>query len=922
MKNTFLLLLVIATTQLFAQQPAKKALSVDDFAGWKTIENDRISNDGKYVVYELNPQKGDGNLVITNGNRYDTIPRGYRAAIGSESDFVVFHIKPPADSVRKAKLDKIKKDKMPKDSIGIFDLEKNDLQKYPKVKSYKLPEENAYWLAILLERRIAKNDSSDNGKKEKQHGDDLLLMEPHNGDTLWFSDVTEYAWSKKGLSLGFVGQTEDSTATYSTLSVFNTVSGEVSEVFSGKGWIKKPTFSDDGSQVAFLFSADTIDEKVYSLYHAVNGNAPVVAIDSTTRGLPSGWSPAENGNIHFSEDGTKLYLGTIKNPEPELKDSILDEEKPKLDIWNWKDLKLQPQQLVEAKKEKERTYLAVYHVAEKRFVQLADQKIRTVSTIKKGNGDVGLGYDEFPYQRSSSWTGKRNRDYYLVDFVTGIKRNIVNDKSYVRLSPTGKFVVWYDPADSSYYARSTDINDLEVVSLTKMIPVSFYNEWNDRPEDPRPHGIAGWSEEDRFVFIYDRYDLWRIDPTGEKVPVNMTKAYGRRNQIRLRYVKLDNDLEHIPLNDDILLNAFDERNMSSGYFKTRLNEVNDPQLLVMDNFMFRGPKKAKNAEKLLWTKQSVKQFPDLWCSNLEFRNAKKVSEANPQQADYKWPEVELVEWTSFSGKRLKGLLYTPGDLDHDGRYPMLVYFYERSSETLHRYMRPAPSRSVINISFYTSNGYVVFVPDIVYITGYPGQSAYNAIVSGTQHMVNNYPFVNPKKIGLQGQSWGGYQTAWLITQTDMYAAAMAGAPVSNMTSAYGGIRWATGMSRMWQYEHSQSRIGGTLWDKPLLYIENSPLFHAPKINTPLLMMHNDNDGAVPWYQGIEMFVALRRLDKPVWMLNYNGEPHNLSAKSWANRLDLSKRMFQFFNHYLMDKPAPEWMEKGVPATEKGKNLGY
>jgi dipeptidyl aminopeptidase/acylaminoacyl peptidase len=217
---------------------------------------------------------------------------------------------------------------------------------------------------------------------------------------------------------------------------------------------------------------------------------------------------------------------------------------------------------------------------------------------------------------------------------------------------------------------------------------------------------------------------------------------------------------------------------------------------------------------------------------------------------------------------------------------------------------------------------VVFVPDITYKVGYPGQSAYNAIVSGTQYLVNTFPYIDEERMGLQGQSWGGYQVAYLITQTDLYAAAMAGAPVSNMTSAYGGIRWETGHSRMFQYEQTQSRIGGTLWEKPLHYIENSPLFYAPKVNTPLLMMHNDDDGAVPWYQGIEYFLALRRLDKPVWMLSYNGEPHNLNASSWANRVDLSKRMFQFFNHYLKGKPMPEWMEKGVPATEKGDNLGY
>jgi len=219
-----------------------------------------------------------------------------------------------------------------------------------------------------------------------------------------------------------------------------------------------------------------------------------------------------------------------------------------------------------------------------------------------------------------------------------------------------------------------------------------------------------------------------------------------------------------------------------------------------------------------------------------------------------------------------------------------------------------------------SNGYVVFVPDIPYTVGYPGQSAYKAVVPGTLAMLEQFPFIDEKNMGLQGQSWGGYQVAYLVTQTNLYKAAMAGAPVSNMTSAYGGVRWGSGMSRMFQYEKTQSRIGGTLWEKPLLYIENSPVFFADKVRTPLLMMHNDNDGAVPWYQGIEMFMALRRLHKPVWLLEYNNEEHNLTK--WPNRMDLDIRMYQFFDHYLKNEPAPKWLKEGVPAIEKGKDTGY
>jgi len=906
---------------LSGQHNIKKSLDIEDFAGWNTISGSIISNDGNYVAFELNPQKGDGNLIVNRNRSYDTIPRAGNAKFSPENNYIVYEIKPHEDSVRQAKLDKVKKEDMPQDSLGIYFFRHNEVFKFPKLKLYEIPDENAQWIAFTTELPEAKNDSTQK-KKKKESGDDLVFFNTDSKDTISFDNVTELHNAKKGSAVYFVQENKDSTKTNSTLYMFDTRNGTEKELFFTEGWIKKITSDEEGNQYAFLMSQDTIEEKVYALYYGTRETAAERTVDSYTSGIPVGWSPSINGSVYFSEDGTNLFLGTAKSPEPEPKDTLLAEEKPKLDIWHWKDAELQPEQKLEADREKKRTYLAVYHTDLKRFIQLADLNVKTVRTIQKGNSDLGFGYDDSPYLRSRSWTGRTFYDYYLVDFKSGIKRKILDQKAYARISPQGKYVIWYEFADSSYYSKSTDINKLEVISLTKVIPVNFYNEQNDRPTDPNPYGIAGWGPDDSFVYIYDRFDIWKIDPSGNRVPVNITKAFGRRNNTWMRYIKLDPDLEYIPSNENILLRAFNESTKSSGFFQTQLNSIKEPKLLLMDKYYFGSPKKAKDDNKIIWTKENVKAFPDLWESNLEFKHADKISNANPQQDDYIWPVAELVKWTSFSGQELEGILYKPDNFDPNQKYPVMVYFYELNADNLYRHQRPYPSRSTINKTFYTSNGYLVFVPDIRYEEGYPGQSAYNAIVSGTQYLINSIPQVDKEKIAIQGQSWGGYQVAYLITQTDMYAAAMAGAPVSNMTSAYGGIRWGSGMSRMFQYERTQSRIGKSLWDRPLHYIENSPLFYAPKVETPLLMMHNDDDGAVPWYQGIEFFVALRRLNKPSWMLTYNGEPHNLKSSSWANRMDLSRRMFQFFNHYLKGEPMPEWMEKGIPAVEKGKTLGY
>ncbi len=284
--------------------------------------------------------------------------------------------------------------------------------------------------------------------------------------------------------------------------------------------------------------------------------------------------------------------------------------------------------------------------------------------------------------------------------------------------------------------------------------------------------------------------------------------------------------------------------------------------------------------------------------------------------------AELFHWNAYDGTPLKGLVFVPDGVKEGEKLPVMIYFYEKNANNLYSFWTPAPSRSTVNIPFYTSRGYIVFVPDIVYKVGHPGESAYNCICAGAEALCEKYSIADKSRMAIQGQSWGGYQTAWLITRTNMFAAAGSGAPVGNMTSAYGGIRWGSGITRAGQYEHGQSRIGKSMWEPGALdlYIENSPVFHVDKVQTPVLIMHNDADGAVPWYQGIEFFSDLRRLDKPAWLLQYNKEAHNLVQR--RNCKDLSIRLQQFFDHYLKGAPMPAWMKTGVPYESKGEYNGF
>ena len=940
MKPTYLpILMVILCLSMIlnARDNEKKPLTIHDFSSWKSINNQSISNNGKFVAFEINPQKGDGKLIVQSLDlkTADTLSRGFDARFSPESNFIVYKIKQPEDSVRSAKKKKLKKEQMPKDSLGIFVLSTRKVSSFPNLKQFSVPKENAGWVAFLtdMKKPEKKNDKSTGEKRNEpkskvvpeQSNDQksqLVIFHPISGDSVCFQNVTEFFYAPLGQSVAFICQTKDSLDR-AEIKIFSTKTRKVDVVFKQTGTAKKISSDREGQKYGFLFSTDTIKEKIYRLFYgSLSSGEPKAVVVPGGQGIPSGWAPSEFADLSFSDNGQFLYLGTNHQPLAERKDSLLDEEKPVLDIWNWKDKELQPEQKINLEKEKKLTYKSVFQIDSSKFVQLCDTAVREIRTIQKGNGLFGLAIDNSPYKLASSWTGNSYADFYLVDIRTGNRRLIVRNKSYATLSPAGNYVVWYDSADSAYYARSTNISSDNVINLSSNIPVSMCDEQWDMPGEPDTYGIAGWSEKDRFVFLNDRYDIWKVDLLHPEVPVNATHHFGRKNYLKIRYTRLNPEEEFIDINKPLIVKSFNELTKRESYFSADFGKTTDPKLLFgedkrMDNLM-----KAKNAPVLLYTLENVSAFPNLWTSNLSFKQLAQLSDANPQQTSFIWPKVRLIHWSSFSGKPLEGLLYLPETIDTTRRYPMIVYFYERNADFLNSYTAPSPTRSTVNRTYYTSNDYIVFIPDITYESGTPGKAAFDAVVSGTQYVSNLFPFIDHQNIGIQGQSWGGYQTAWLITQTNLFKAAMAGAPVSNMTSAYGGIRWASGISRMFQYENTQSRIGGTLWDKPLQFIENSPLFYVPKIQTPLLIMHNDNDGAVPWYQGIELFSAMRRLNKPVWMLTYNNEEHNLKAESWANRMDLTIRMKQFFDHYLKGEPMPSWMKNGLPAIRKGRELGY
>lgn len=916
----------------------KKAINVSDFAAWNRLENRQISMDGRYVAYEVNPLKGDGLVVVNQvaSNTNDTLRRAADLRFVPSMDVVVYRIKVPVDSLRKHKIAKTKKELLPKDSVGIFNLLTKQKIVYANLHSLAVPDENASSVVMLLDKKkedkkdksSAVNDSTTKKKavrrapvssvdKDRELFD-LIVFKPFAQQTYKFERVDMFQQSAKGNLLTFVSKMNDTTKV-NVLVCFDTQTCKTDTIVRDSVSFKKLTVDELGTQFAYLWSRDTAKVKVYdlSLFNVKMRKSTLVADTIWIhKGVVN--TPSEYGSVFFSKDGSKLFFGLAPKPVTEPKDTIPEDEKPRLDVWSHTDNVLQPKQLKAAADEKSRSSLALYRIEDKKLVLLADSVLKTVILINKNNGEKAIAADKSPYERMEVWDMDVPADHYIIDLKTGDRKKVLSSKNQVWLSPSGNFTLWFERESNSYWCLNN--KTMKTLELTNGMAVSFVDEQNDVPAYAKPYGITGWSANDEFVYVNDRFDVWKLDLKAKNSPVNITN--GRSRNMTFRYQRTNPDEVFVPSKGEMLFFTFNVMTQREGIASLVVNSNKQPTMLVEGDFMLSGLVKAQMADTYIWSKQTAVDYPEISISTGGFVNSKVISTTNPKQQNFNWLTVERVRWTSFAGDTLSGLLYKPENFDASRKYPLMVYFYERNSENIHRHAIPSPSRSIISIPHYCSNEYLVFVPDIVYKTGYPGQGAYDAIVSGVYHLINTNKSVDAKRMALQGQSWGGYQIAYLITQTNLFAAAMAGAPVSNMTSAYGGIRWGTGNSRMFQYEKTQSRIGGTLWEKPMHFIENSPLFMAPKVNTPLLIMANDNDGSVPWYQGIEFFMALYRLNKPVWMLNYNGMDHNLEEKYWANRMDLTVRMMSFFDHYLKNKPAPEWMVKGIPAVDKGRKLGY
>lgn len=956
----------------------KKPLDHSVYDGWQSIGERFISNNGQYVVYSINPQEGDGTLVIqrTDNSYKKEVPRGYSATITEDSRFVIFRIRPFFKDTRDARIKKKRPDEMPKDSLAIVELGKDSVVKIARVKNYKTPEKGSGWVAYHLEKAVPETprpaaqpdsvtrlnnllrmadslarvaDSIRNKANEAktkgmtilqparpatrpapraaeepiEEGTELVVRNLYTGEEKKYKLVNEFFFTKNGNRILIeTSRKNNDSLTKATVYWVSTADNKADTILQRFNDAKNYAFDEAGTQVAFVAERDSSSkalQKFYKLYYYKTGmDSAAVRAHRNSNGIAKGLMVSADYNNNFSKDGSRLFFGLA--PIRPVKDTTLvDFETARLDVWHYNDDYLQPQQQVQLQRELRKSYLAI--ATDNGVLPLADENCENVIVSNEGNGAYALGLTDKGNRVQQQWDILPQTKVYLITVANG-SRKLVLDKiqgSPITLSPDGKFISWYSWKEKNWFTYN--ISTSAITNITKTIKVPLFDEDDDHPAYPPPHGLMRWQEGDAFVYVYDKYDIWKCDPTGATPPVCITNGAGRKNNISYRNLVLDREERFVKNNQTLLLEVFNNTDKSNGLQWHTLGSNFTANTKATQPNSFAGYLKAKNANELAYLIGSPASSYNMAISNNSDNPAGQytvLSSLNPQQNNYNWFTVELQKWKLFDGKESEGLLFKPENFDPNKKYPVIFYFYERDADTRYNYRAPAPSASTINIPWFTSNGYLVFDPNIYYKTGQPGDDAYNSVVSAARYLAK-MPFVDSTKMAIQGQSWGGYQVAYLVTKTKLFAAAGAGAPVANMTSAYGGIRWGTGVNRQFQYEKSQSRIGATLWEKPEAYIKNSPLFKADKITTPLLIMHNDKDGAVPWYQGIEFFTALRRLNKKVWLLQYNDEDHNLVER--RNRKDLSIRLGQFFDHYLKGATAPRWMTDGVPAALKGIDWG-
>ncbi|WP_207515016.1 alpha/beta hydrolase family protein [Longitalea luteola] len=674
-------------------------------------------------------------------------------------------------------------------------------------------------------------------------------------------------------------------------------------------------------------------------YFSSGMDSAVIKINNKSRGIDSNLKIFDQCPS-FTDDGRYILFKVC----PIISSKINDESRKgvQVDVWSYKDSVLQIEQM---KRIDPNSFAnAVLNLTSKLVAYNLQNSVITV-VEKEGEkcygtfGDYGIVMDKMPIIEYW-WPSLSDKSQWLVSLKDGSRKKLITNASYF-FSPDYQYQVFFDPGRMHFYSQN--LKTSKTYNISGDVPGDWFCSEEPHPFSERypktPLGIAGWLPEETAVLVFDNYDIWQLDLDGKIPPLNITG--GRKKHIKFRWLGNPTDERGIvPKNKSLRLVAFNMDSKHNGFYNLIISKIPKLELLSMgpwsvchgdlemipsDGFFANFlPLKAISKDVWIVKRESSSEAPNFFLTH-DFKTFKKLTNLQPQMS-YNWLTTELVTYRQLDGTLCQGVLYKPENFDPKKKYPLIFSIYEKFSQNLYQFPRPKISQDRINIPWYVSRGYLIFTPDIFYSVASEsnkvvGDCAVNS-VAGAAKYLSELPFIDKNKIGLQGHSFGGGETLYAITSTNVFAAACAAAPtVSNEISTYLGILRTKGKaeeSKMLHSEIGHNKIGATLWERPDLYIRSSPVFRADKVSTPLLLIHNQNDGACDWNQGVEMYMALRRLQKKVWLLQYDSGDHSLTGK---DALDYTIRVQQFFDYYLKKSPPANWMTKGVPLSLKGIDDG-
>jgi dipeptidyl aminopeptidase/acylaminoacyl peptidase len=947
-----------------AQSPVRRAMDLDDVLAFRAMGTTALAKNGQWFAYRMSPLQGDSEVIIrsTSTDKELKFPvgegAGGAATFSDDGAWAAISVSP----TRKDAQANTRARRPNQTSVTLVNLASGDKVSIPKIRRFAFAGETGGWIALHRYGPEAAPGAGAAGaaaaggrgggaggaanpdapRDTRPRGTDLILRELKSGSELSIGNVSEWAFNKNGRYLALVIDAADQAG--NGLQIRDMQTGAITPLETSQAFYERLAWAEEGDALALLKGKDDRQyrERMFSVlgFKGFGAGMPVkVAFDpAEDKSFPAGMSVSGNRQPVWTESRDALIFGiaqlTKAPPRPGgrgananaeadapeggggrgagagASDDTNTNERPNLIIWHYKDPRLQSQQQVQETRDRQLNYVTMYRPDDKKLVRIADDEMADVVVTGRGRWAVGTSDDA--YELQGNLDGQRYQDVYSVDTKTGQKKVIKKRLRWGNTaSPDGSKYLYYEDRNFHVY----DMETATERNITLGLPTSFVNVEDDHNIVDPPTNVVGWTSDNSAVLISDRWDIWKIPAAAGAPAVNLT-VNGRKDQIRYQgRLRIDPDERGIDLSKPQYFAAMSEWTKRAGYGVLQPGQTGLKMLLWEDASIARL-QKAEKADVWIYSRETPTEATGVYVTNASLTGGRKFIDTANESSSYMWSSgAQLVDYVNAKGEKLQASLYLPANYEKGKSYPTIVYIYERLTQGHYQYGRPTANG--FSRQAYTSNGYAVLQPDIKYYVNDPGMSAVWAIVPAVQAAIKT-GVVDAKRVGLHGHSWGGYQTAFTITQTDIFAAAIAGAPLTNMISMYSIIYKNTGGTNGAIFESSQGRFTGGPWEQWAAYTRNSPVAHAKNVKTPLIILHNDQDGAVDFTQGIEYFNTLRRLQKPVVLLEYPGENHGLARP--ANQQDYTVRMKEFFDHYLKGAAAPDWLEYGVPRLKMQEHI--